>query len=92
MVSAKETALGIAAVLGSDQGPNPLPITFRGQSLQEAADLVQLVIAECGDAGIPLDKLELDPEFFEVLVGRLELPLRPDVRLQGCVKFYRSGR
>ena len=90
MAGPREIALGVAAVLGSEHGPNPVPLTFRGQSLQDAADLVQLIMAECGDAGILLEGLELDPELFSVLEGKLVLPLRPDPRLEGVVNFYRT--
>lgn len=89
MAGARETALGIAAVLGSEHAPNPVPVTFGGQSLQEAAEFVQLITAECGDACISLDRLELDPELFKVLEGKLLLSMHPDPRLEGSVQFYR---
>ncbi|NTZ42884.1 hypothetical protein G7A66_07240 [Altererythrobacter sp. SALINAS58] len=89
MAGQKETAIGIATALASEHSPNPFPLSFRGQSLQEAADLVQLVVAECGDAGIKLARLELDPELFEVLEQRLIVPVRPDYRLQGSVRIFR---
>ncbi len=90
MAGIKETAIGIAAVLASKHGPNPVALTFKGQSLDEAADLVELVTAECGDTGIRLVRLELDPELFDVLEAKLILPMRPDPELAGAVRFYRK--
>ncbi len=91
MAGSKETAIGIAMVLASEHAPNPVSLTIRGQTLQEAADLVYLVTAECGDAGIPLSRLELDPELFAVLEQELAIPMRPDAKLEGSVNFYRSN-
>ncbi len=90
MASVEEMAIGIATLLASEHAPNPVPLTFRGQSLEEAADLVLLATAECGDAGIPLQRLELDPELFAVLEHKLFIPMRPDPTLEGGVRFYRA--
>lgn len=90
MASAKEAAIGIATLLASEHAPNPVPLTFRGQSLEEAADLVLLITAECEDAGIPLQRLELDPELFVVLEHQLIIPMRPDPNLEGGVRFFRA--
>ncbi len=40
MAGMKETAIGIATLLASKHGPNPAVLTFKSQSLDEAADLV----------------------------------------------------
>ncbi len=50
MAGIKETAIGVATLLASGQTPSPAPLTCKGQSLQEAADLFQLVTAESGNA------------------------------------------
>lgn len=90
MAGPKETAIGIATILASEHAPNPVPLIFRGQSLQEAADLVYLVMSECEDAGIPLQRLELDPELFRILEGELLMPMHPNPMLEGGVRFYRA--
>ena len=41
MAGSKEVALGVASAVGKKGLPNPLVITFRGQLLSEAADVVR---------------------------------------------------
>ena len=47
MSGPKEIALGVASVLGIKKLPNPLVITFQGQPLREAADIVRMIVSEC---------------------------------------------
>jgi hypothetical protein len=65
-----EIALGIASVLGKPGLPNPMMISFRGQSLESAAEVVSAIISECSYADIGIDKIELDPELHQHMIGR----------------------
>jgi hypothetical protein len=91
MAGAKETAIGIASVLGLEDSPNPFLLTFQGQLLAEAADIIQLTVAECRDAGIQLSRLELDPDLFDELEGDIDVPLRLCPDLVGGVRFVRGS-
>lgn len=92
MANAKEVALGIASVLGSEHAPDPLPISFKGQSLLEAGTIVLAIIAECRDAGIALDRVQMDPELYREVTARAEAPdveLVRDGNPECEVLFYR---
>lgn len=94
MANAKEVALGIASALGSEHAPDPLPISFRGQSLSEASTIVLAILAECRDAGIALDRVQLDPELYREATGRagaLEAELLRDGGSEGAAVFYRRS-
>ena len=69
MAGPHEIALGIASVLGKPGLPNPLTVSFRGQSLDSATEVVNAIISECDDAAIGLDKIELDAELHQHIVG-----------------------
>ena len=62
MAEVKEVALGVASVVGKKGLPNPLIVTFRGQPLREAADIVRMIVSECDDAGIVIKKIEIDQD------------------------------
>ena len=69
MAGPHEIALGIASILGKPGLPDPMPVSFRGQSLESAAEVVRAIISECDDAGIGIDKIELDPELHRHRIG-----------------------
>ncbi len=82
MAGPHEIALGIASVLGKPGLPNPMVISFRGQSLDSAAEIVRAIISECDDASIGIDKIELDAELHQHMIsGR---GYRSAVRLVAC--------
>lgn len=64
MAGPHEIALGIASVLGKPGMLNPMPVSFRGQSLDGAAEIVNAIISECSDADIRIAKIELDPDLY----------------------------
>ena len=85
MAGPHEIALGIASILGKPGLPNPMTISFRGQSLQSAAEVVTAIISECSDAEIGIDKIELDPDLHRHMVaGRGH---SSTVRLQACAEL-----
>jgi hypothetical protein len=60
--------------------------------LEDAAELVRLVLAECQNAGIPLSRVELDPALWGYLRGRNyvgHVLLSSDPELSGEARFYR---
>ena len=81
MAGPHEIALGIASVLGKYGLPNPLLLSFRGQSLDGAAKVVQAIISECEDAGVGIDKIEFDRELYQYIV---EGEYAGSVRLISC--------
>jgi hypothetical protein len=71
MAGPHEVALGIASILGKANVPNPLMVSFRGQSLESAAEVVNAIISECVDADIGIAKIELDRELHgHITAGR----------------------
>ena len=68
MAGPREVALGIASVLGKPGLPDPLLISFRGQTLHQAAAIVQAIVSECDDAGVGIHKIELDPDLEDVIM------------------------
>ena len=70
MAGTHEIAIGIASVLGKPGLPNPMTISFRGQSLDEGAYVVRAIITECEDAGIRVAKVEADVELHENLIAQ----------------------
>ncbi|WP_152980356.1 hypothetical protein [Tsuneonella troitsensis] len=91
MSGARETAIGIATVLGSKNAPNPFLLTFQNQVLAEAGEIVRLTVAECRDAGIALTRLELDRDLFGELEGKVDLPIRYCPDLAAAVRFVRPS-
>ncbi len=92
MANAKEVALGITSVLGSTRSPDPLPITFRGQALPEAAAIVIAIVHECRDADIALNRVVVDPELYQEVRSRaphLDAQTVSDGSLEGVALFYR---
>ncbi len=69
MAGPHEIALGIASVLGKPGLPDPMVISFRGQSLESAAEVVTAIISECQDASIGIAKIELDAELHRHMMG-----------------------
>ena len=69
MAGPREIALGIASVLGKPGLPNPLTISFRGQTLDDGADIVRTITTECEDAGIAVTKIEADTELHQNLIA-----------------------
>ena len=56
-------------MLGKPGLPNPLTISFRGQTLDDGADILRAIITECDDAGIPVSKIEADTDLQQNLVA-----------------------
>lgn len=92
MAGAKETAIGLATVLGSPHSPNPFLLTFRDQVLADAAEIIELTVAECRDAGIQLVRVELEADLFSELGQRLDVPVRLAPDLHGGVRFFRKSK
>ena len=77
-----EVALGIASILGKPGTRNPFLTSFRGQSLDSAAEIINAIISECSDAGIGIANIELDPDLRRHMIaarGYCE-----SVRLESC--------
>ena len=47
MAGLQEIARGIASVLQGSPAPEPLPVTFVGQSIEQAAELLRRIVGEC---------------------------------------------
>lgn len=93
MAGTREIALGIASVLGSEHVPQPFPLSFRGQSLEEAATIILLIATECYDANVALNLVELDPDLYREVRSRasVDLPIRSNSALQGEARFWRTA-
>lgn len=92
MAGLQEIALGIAGILQHSPTTEPLPTTFRGQTLEEGADLVLRIISECQDAGIEVPHIALDPALWGFLQAgnhQMTVPLVPNPGLSGEALFYR---
>ncbi len=92
MAGHQEIALGIAGILQRSPMPEPLPVTFRGQTLEDGADLVLRIIAECQDAGIALSHVALDPALWGFLQAGdcpAAVLLVSDLQLSGVALFFR---
>lgn len=70
MAGPKEIALGIASVLGKPGLPDPMTISFRGQTLDEGAHIVRAIITECEDAGLRVTKVETDVELHRNMIAQ----------------------
>ena len=93
MAELQEIALGIAGVLQHSPLPEPLPITFRGQTLGDGADVVLRIVAECMDADISLSHVALDPALWGFLQANrqpMAVPLVSALQLSGEALFYRG--
>ena len=90
MAGREEVGIGVATLLGMEQAPNPLPVSFRGQTLDEAGALILQILAECRDAGIAIARMELDPDLFRAIGDEVHVPVRPVADLIGEVRFYRN--
>ena len=93
MAGPSEIGIGVAQVLSSGSGPNPFPLSFRGQSVAEGAEIVVAVLDECADADISLESVELDPELYLALAGRHfgSVTLIENAELQCEVRFIRAS-
>lgn len=90
MAGGEEIGIGVATLLASQHGPDPLPLSFRGQSLEEAGSIILHILAECRDAGIAIARVELDPDLFRQIGEDVHVPVRPIEDLVGEVRFYRA--
>ena len=92
MAGPHEVALGIASVLGKPGVPDPLTVSFRGQSLESASEIVRAITAECRDAGIEVAKIELDPDLYRHMIAErghaTAVPLSASDSLIGDIKIY----
>ena len=70
MAGPHEIAIGIASILGKPGVPNPLMVSFRGQTLESAAEIVEAIASECEDAALTVEKIELESELEQTLVRR----------------------
>lgn len=77
MAGLKEMAIGIATVLHSTDEPEPLPVQFRGETLENAAYLIEAVVRECTHAEIALDRVQVDEELLAFMRSNsADLPVR----------------
>ena len=91
MAGPREIALGIATVLGKPGLPNPMTVSFRGQSLNEGAYIVRAIITECDDAGIRVAKVEADTELHQTLIAQgydSAVPLLASDDLVGEIRVF----
>ena len=92
MAGPHEVALGIASILGKPNVPNPLTLSFRGQSLASASEIVRAITSECGDAGIEIEKIELDPDLHRHMIAerghQTAVLLEAGDDLIGDIKIY----
>ena len=70
MAGPHEIAIGIASILGKPGVPNPLMVSFRGQTLESAAEIVEAIASECEDAALTVEKIEFESELEQTLVRR----------------------
>ena len=93
MAGAREIGIGIARALSLKSGPNPLPLSFRGQSIIEAAEIVRAVLRECEDAGIKLSAVELEPDLYHQFRGHVgtSFNLVENSALSGEAQFFKVG-
>lgn len=96
MAGLGEMALGIASTLRGGIAPNPLPVEFWGQSPEDAAQLVKLIVDECVDAGIALREVRSDPLIVHELTGsksecgvvHRDVPISADSACRGRVEIH----
>jgi hypothetical protein len=69
MTDLRNDALRIAAALQAARTPEPLGVDLWSQSPDSAARLIELVIEECGDAGVPLVRVRVDPRLAVAMGG-----------------------
>lgn len=85
MAGPYEIAIGIASILGKPGVPNPLMVSFRGQTLESAAEIVEAIVSECEDAALTIEKIELESDLKRTLVGRKYAGVVPLVTIDGSV-------
>lgn len=92
MVGAREIGIGIARALSLDSAPKPFPLSFKGETVAEAAEIVSSILRECEDAGIQIKEVRLDAELFEQVRGQsgTSFNLVEDSSLTCEVLFVRS--
>lgn len=92
MGGAREIGIGIARALSLEGGPNPLPLSFKGEPVTEAAAIVASILRECDDAGIRLEEVRLDAELFDEVRGQngTGFRLTKDTSLSCEVLFFRG--
>jgi len=83
----------VAKVLSSQSDPNPLHLSFRGESVSEAAEIVLAVLHGCADADIQLELVELDGELFRQVTAdaHLGVPVAKSDTLQSEARFTRPS-
>src|SRR3954471_15443283 len=69
MARLRDDALRITAALHAARTPEPLGVDLWSQSPDSAARLIELVIEECGDAGVPLVRVRVDPRLAVAMGG-----------------------
>jgi hypothetical protein len=100
MFELRDFALKIAATLQAVKEPEPLRLELWNHSPTTAAYLIAAVIEECGDAGIALAKVRIDPyvavAIHNAAIGnRLSygnVTIEVDAALFQCVEFHRPKR
>jgi hypothetical protein len=98
MANLRDDALRITAALQAATTPEPLGVDLWSQSPESAARLIELVIEECGDAGVPLALVRVDP-YVAVAMGGTAAKgrwsyrtgiLEADAALFQRIEFHRS--
>ena len=93
MARLDEIAEGVAAMLANSAEPEPLSVTFWGQSPAEMAFLVRSVVAAAERSGRPVCKAAVSSAVAHLLQNDPEeewqLPLSADVADNATVSFWR---
>ena len=81
-----------SSVLQGPSSPEPLPVTFVGQSIEEAAELLRRIVIECRDAGVLLHHIELDSEMARYVRDQeesIDVPVVKKTELGTEARFFR---
>jgi hypothetical protein len=100
MLELRDFALKIAATLQAVKEPEPLRLELWNHSPATAAYLIAAVIEECGDAGIALAKVRIDPYVAVAMHNPAtgnrwsyrDVAIEADAALFQCVEFHRPKR
>lgn len=93
MAGYREMGLGVAMALAYHKAPEPFPLSFRGQDIDEGARILMAVLDECHEAGIGLTRVEVDPELYDAVAHRVtsgvSIAKNGDLRCE--VRFFRRS-
>jgi hypothetical protein len=100
MATLDELAAGFASILRSSPSPEPLAVDLWNHGALEASHLVKRVIEICGQEGIAITTVRIDPDLADFLraanravpFSHNGVPVVEDAALQGRLEFYRMPR